>query len=380
MTDKSLDQFVKDALAAGKSRAEIAGALKTAGWDEDQIKNALSAYADIDFPVAVPRPRAYGSAREAFLYVVYFALLGVVASYVGKLAFSLIDHIFQDELARQAWNAGATGQRWAIASLVVGYPIFLYLGARLAEARRKNPERRSSRIRVWLTYITLIFAALTLIGDLVAVVFQFLSGEIGMRFFAKAAVVGVISGAILWNYSRDAERTGKGVDLPGRVLAIVTTIVVAGLVAWAFTIVRSPAAARASLADEQIITDLGVITRLMDCHQTYFGATPESLEALQEDLAKRLAQSPVARGCGSTLPTDPVTGASYGYRRMSDERYSICADFKHGWVGYERSYGDGRRRLSSPLGNRSEERYIDLPERAGEACFYFNAVSDEQNK
>ena len=41
-----------------------------AGWREDELTNALSAYADIAFPVPVPRPKPYLQAREAFLYLV----------------------------------------------------------------------------------------------------------------------------------------------------------------------------------------------------------------------------------------------------------------------------------------------------------------------
>ncbi|MHA7872854.1 MAG: DUF5671 domain-containing protein, partial [Hyphococcus sp.] len=67
MTEKALEEFVRDALAAGKSKPEIAAALKAAGWTDAQVEDALAGYADGDFPVPVPRPRRYGSAREAFL-------------------------------------------------------------------------------------------------------------------------------------------------------------------------------------------------------------------------------------------------------------------------------------------------------------------------
>ena len=41
--------------------------------------------------LAVPKPRPYVSAREAFLYFVLFMLLGIVAWNLGSLLFALID-------------------------------------------------------------------------------------------------------------------------------------------------------------------------------------------------------------------------------------------------------------------------------------------------
>ena len=326
MAEKVLDQFVRDALTAGRSKDSVSDALRAAGWAQDEIDDALSAYADVDFPIPVPLPRRYGSAREAFLYIIYFATLGIIAFNIGKLSFAWIELNFQDQLARQNWQSGASGMRWAIASLVVGYPIFLLLGARLSAARRNNPERRTSRLRAWLTYITLIFAALTLIGDLMAVVYQFLSGELGTRFLSKAAVVGMISGAILWNYSRESERRDARVDWLGRILAIVVTGFTAVLVVWAFTEVRSPQTARASLADDERLRDLGAITRQIDCHRTYFDEMPQDLAVMSARLDERGAQSPVASGCVVALATDPLTKAPYQYSDLGDDRYQIRSE------------------------------------------------------
>ncbi|OFX03328.1 MAG: hypothetical protein A3E78_09525, partial [Alphaproteobacteria bacterium RIFCSPHIGHO2_12_FULL_63_12] len=335
MADANLLDFVKAALERGEARDRIKDVLKRAGWPEDQIDSALAAFADIDFAVPVPRPRSYGSAREAFLYIVYFSLLGMIAGNTGGLAFAFIDHQFADQLTTNAnynYNSfAATGLRWSVSALLVGFPIFLFLGWRLAAKKRKDPERRRSRVHAWLTYITLIFAAGALIGDLVAVVFQFLNGEIGTRFIAKAGVVGIIAASILWNYSRDVERHSSRVDLAGRIFALAATLVVGALVAWAFTIVRSPYSARLQMADEQRLQGLTEATRLIDCHYTYAGALPENLTVMSAYLSERAGRVPVAEGCANALPTDPVSGVSYDYRVIDADTYEICADFAVGW-------------------------------------------------
>lgn len=381
MADPTLSVFVKEALAAGRSRAEIAEALAAAGWSDDQARDALAAYADIAFPVPVPRPRRYGSAREAFLYIVFFSLLGMVAAQVGALAFGFIDYAFADSLARQSASARGAGLRWAISALLVGYPIFLYLGWRLAAKRRRDAERRGSRVRAWLTYVTLIFAAGALIGDLVAVVYQFLSGGLGARFLAKAGVVGLISGAILVNFMRDAESAKAGPDWLGRLIAILSTLTVAALIAWAFSIASGPDTARARLADEQRLSDLGRLSRLIDCHYSYRGETPASLDVMGEALDAQVRDGPVAPGCAEHVPADPETGASYGYSALGAGSYQLCAVFARGWPEADED-NSRRRALARAYETRESRLYIDLPYGAGEACFTlaaqrFEAVDDE---
>lgn len=369
MADNTLLDFVREALAKGESRAHISSALQKAGWPDDQIKDALDAYADIDFQVPVPRPRRFGGAREAFLYIVYFSLLGMVAIQVGGLAFAFIDKLFADPLYADSWRNAASRLRWSVSSLVVGYPIFLYLGWRLGVTRRKNPERRTSRVRAWLTYITLIFAALTLIGDLVAVVYNFLGGEMGTRFMAKAIVVGLISGAILWNYTRDAERTADGVDWPGRVLAIVATLVAAALVLWAFVMIDTPGAARAQALDEQRLANLQTIARRVDCYRTYFGETPENLDSMTAALDARAEKQPVAYGCAIKTPTDPATKAAYDYERLEGDAFRLCAEFEKGWPAVE---DDDRATYVGPARNRRV--FSNKPPGPGRTCYSLEAV------
>ena len=80
-----LDQFIRDALARGLPRQEIRDVLVRAGWREEEIDGALGQWAEIAYPIPVPRRRPYLSAREAFLYLVLFATLYVVAFNVGSL-------------------------------------------------------------------------------------------------------------------------------------------------------------------------------------------------------------------------------------------------------------------------------------------------------
>ncbi|MEZ5937502.1 MAG: DUF5671 domain-containing protein [Hyphomonadaceae bacterium] len=200
---------MKAALDRGEPPERISQALVSAGWTQREVDAALSGYAVSDFGMAVPRPRPYVSAREAFLYLVLYILLGVVAYNLGSLLFALIDMTISDPLDTGAdWRVmRLEGQvRYAISSLVVGAPLFTWLALYLRKQRRNNPAMQRSRVRKWLTYVTLIIAACTLIGDAIALVFSFLSGDLSSRLFLKILVIALIAGGVFLYFIRDAEK------------------------------------------------------------------------------------------------------------------------------------------------------------------------------
>lgn len=208
MTNAVLDTFIRDALNRGAGRDKIKTALVGAGWTQKEVDAALSEWAESDLGVAVPRPKPYVSAREAFLYFVLFLLLGIVAWHLGSLLFALIDTAIADPLDTAPFASGYREPqiRSGIAGLVVGAPLFAWLALHISRQRRSNPAMQRSRVRKWLTYITLIIAACTLIGDAIALVYSFLSGDLSTRLALKLAVIGAIAGAIFLYFMRDAER------------------------------------------------------------------------------------------------------------------------------------------------------------------------------
>jgi len=209
MANQTLDTFIRDALNRGERRDRISTALISAGWTQREVSAALDDYAETDLGLAVPKPRPYVSAREAFLYLVLFILLGVVAWNLGSLLFALIDTAIADELDQNydgyAFIARETQIRQAIAGLVVGGPLFAWLALNIRKQRRTNPAMQRSRVRKWLTYIALIIASCTLIGDAISLVYSFLAGELSTRLLLKLLVVAILAGGVFFYFIRDAE-------------------------------------------------------------------------------------------------------------------------------------------------------------------------------
>lgn len=197
--------FVHDALARGLPRADIEAALRRAGWASEAVRDALDHYADVAFPVSVPRPKPYLSAREAFLYLLLFGTLFVSAINLGTLLFQLIDLAFPAPGPRILAPLYDT-IRWAVSALVVAAPVYLYLSRYTTRELRRDPAKRASKTRRWLTYLTLFVGAAVLIGDLIALVYNLLGGELTDRFVLKVLTVGGIAGAVFGYYLRDLRK------------------------------------------------------------------------------------------------------------------------------------------------------------------------------
>ena len=199
--------FVRDALNRGASRDEIGAVLLGAGWSEAQVASAIEGFADVDFPIAVPRPRPSVSAREAFEYLVLFGTLYFSAFALGQLLFQFINLAFPDPLWSELRVIAITGAiRWSISSLVVSTPVFLFVARSNSRKIEASPVMRASPVRGWLTYLTLAVAASLLIGDGTSLVYNLLGGEMTMRFLLKAATIGAIAGTAFAYYLSDLRR------------------------------------------------------------------------------------------------------------------------------------------------------------------------------
>ncbi len=207
---QDLELFVREALSKGASKEAIEAALASAGWTPEQTRSALNAYADVAFLVPVPKPRPYLSAREAFLYLVLFATLYLSAWHLGSLLFDLINRALPDPADTRyfADNFGRS-MRWSTASVLIAFPVFLYVARYLGKELARSPVKRLSAIRRWLTYLTLFLAAVVLVGDMITLVYNLLGGELTSRFVLKVLVAGLIAGAIFGYYLTDLRHEEK---------------------------------------------------------------------------------------------------------------------------------------------------------------------------
>ncbi len=249
---------------------------------------------------------------------IFLQLLAIVTLYGSAVAFltllfQFINIRFPDPLGFHSLAGAYSSIRFAVSSLVIVFPAYLWVMRLLVRAYKEYPERKEVRIRKWLTYFTLFAAGIIIMGDLVALVNSFLSGELTVRFVLKIFSVFLVAGAVFWHYYWDM----KEKDPPGGARIFqqaVIGMVAAGVVA-AFFVVGSPQTQRERRFDEQRVGDLQNIQwQIVNYWQTK-GVLPPALSALEDDIS------------GFRVPADPQTRNVYEYRMEGNMTFELCAVF-----------------------------------------------------
>ena len=206
--NEQISGFLKAGLEQGLPRERLKEVLHEAGWPQDQVRRALGGFADVAFPIPVPRPAPYLSAREAFVYLVLFGTLYTSAVSLGSLIFAFIHQAFPDPSLDPAVALEAAREeiRWSISFLVATFPVFAFVFWTNDRAVRKDPGRRLSRVRQSLTYLSLFLGAATLIGVVTSIVYNLLGGELTVRFVLKVVTVGTITGLLFGYFLRDVRK------------------------------------------------------------------------------------------------------------------------------------------------------------------------------
>jgi hypothetical protein len=207
--DDRLVQFVREALSAGRARDDISVVLTNAGWSRHEIAQALGAFADSGFTPPVPRPRVHLTARDTFVYLLLFASLAFVASYLVALVHSILDLTLPDPDGA-VWRVrrAIDDIQLSIAILAVATPVFVWMTVFTRRQLSEDAGRRRSPVRKWLTYMALFVTALVSCSVAVYVIYSFLSGEATLRFLLKALTVAAVSAAIFVFYLRDIRDDG----------------------------------------------------------------------------------------------------------------------------------------------------------------------------
>jgi len=193
-----MDDFIRDALSKGVSKTDISIALKQEGWLDDEVKVALASFGDtVIAGIPVPRRKTYTSAKEGFVYMLTFLTLYITAFHFGNLIFDFIDRAFPDKL-EMFYDLASI--RFSVASLIIAYPLYLWLTIATRKSMTQNPSKQRSKVRKWLIYFTLFIAASTIIGDLIALLVALLAGELSLHFILKVSTILLIASLIFGYY------------------------------------------------------------------------------------------------------------------------------------------------------------------------------------
>lgn len=258
--------------------------------------------------------------KEVFLHLLTIVTLYASAASFLVLLFQYVNLFIPDvlEAGMYAGESAEAGVRWSLATLVVVFPLYIFVTWILGKRSQSDHSFREMRIRKWLVYFTLFAAALILAGDVVALIFRFLEGELTQRFILKVLSVFFVAGSVfgyyLWDMREEKSLRGKAFMryASGVVVGFVTIAVVAG-----FVVAGSPYERRLRRFDERRTADLQSLEWQIVEYWRGKSSVPSSLDLLSDDLR------------GVKVPRDPETGSDYGYYVKGDLVFSLCANFRY---------------------------------------------------
>lgn len=253
------------------------------------------------------------SPEDFFLNLGAMAALYISAVALISLWWNYVNNLFPDA-AYSYYDPYSSGVRWAMAALIIVFPIFIWLTRLINDRGRKDPMKKELKVRKWLVYLTLFIAGLTIVIDLVAVLNNFLGGELSARFGLKALAILVVAGLVFYYYLEDVRGRWLSKEKMSVIYGSVVGLVVLASVVGGFFIAGSPGYQRQVRLDSERISDLENLQwQVIEYWRTN--------ETLPEDLAVLEAE-------GYRIPTDPETGETYGYERTGDLTYELCATFE----------------------------------------------------
>jgi hypothetical protein len=251
--------------------------------------------------------------KDFFLWLgAMVALYSSVVAFL-TLTFEYINNAFPDALS-YSYDPYSGSIKFAIATLIVAFPLFLVLMRLIRNDIVRTPEKSEIWVRRWALYLTIFIAGLTIATDLVTLIYYFLDGEVTTRFLLKVLVVLLVAAGGLMHFLADV--WGYWVTYPARAMYVgwAVAVLIVGTVVSGFLIIGSPMDARLYKLDDQKVYDLQNIQSQIIYQYQSTGALPETLAELSNPLS------------GYAVPA-PSDGTVYEYRLGDADSFELCATF-----------------------------------------------------
>ena len=294
-------------------------------------------------------------AKEFFLQIGAMVALYAGAIALLNLLFTVINYAFPQVDQYRGYSYYYSNPiSFPVATLIIVFPLFLFLSWVIQKSYETNPSLRENALRKWLVYITLFIAGIAVVGDLITLIYQFLDGqELTIGFLLKVLSVLVVAGGVFSYYLSDLKN--KLTVRSGNLWRIFAAVLVVGAIVVGFAVIGSPATQRALRYDSQRVSDLENIQWQAVNFWQQKGSLPQSASNLGDSLS------------GWIAPLDPRTKQSYEYERIGNLSFKLCTTFERATPKMPSGYPITRPIMDSKpaglIGNNNWEH------EAGYVCF-----------
>lgn len=252
------------------------------------------------------------SPKDVFMQLLNLAALYTTVLNVLTLLFSYIDVAFRDPLQ---FIDSSSAIRWSLSLLIIVFPVLLLTAYLMEKDFQKEPEKRNLGIRKWFIYLTLFVSATLIIGDLVALVYNFMNGELTINFCLKILAVAVAAGSVFGYYFFDLRRKTQKISQGVKIFIWTISTIILLIIIIGFFVAGSPFKQRLIRFDRQRINDLSSLQWQIKEYWRLKTKLPATLNELRDNIS------------GFIPPTDPQTKESYGYQATDELSFELCANF-----------------------------------------------------
>lgn len=252
------------------------------------------------------------TAKDFFLHLAVIALLYTGTVALLNILFSVINVAFPRVTEFDYY--ASTSISLPVATLIVVFPLFLFLANVVRKGYAEEPSRKEYPVRKWLIYITLFIAGVVLAGDLVILIYYFLDGqELTTGFILKILSVLVVAGSLFGYYLDDLKN--RLTSSRRNMWRIVAAALVLGSIIAGFSVLGTPVSQRMLRFDSQKVSDLQNIQWQIINYWQQKGVLPAKLAELEDPIS------------GFISPKDSQTQESYEYEKTDTLSFSLCANF-----------------------------------------------------
>ncbi len=259
--------------------------------------------------------RPHTTPKDFFIHLGSIIGLYVTAVSLLALLFQLINTLFPDVALYEYAGNYSSGIRFAIASLIIAFPLYIWLMRMISRDMTERPETAELPIRKWLTYFTLFIAGATVAVDLIVLINTFLSGELTVRFLLKVITVLLVAATIFTYYRFELKRDKSVIQPQIKMLGIIASIAILLSIIGSFFVIGSPLTARSARLDDRRTGDLQTIQWQIVNYWQQKKALPKTLDDLTDSIS------------GFSAPRDPATDTVYEYTATGPLTFSLCATF-----------------------------------------------------
>ncbi len=260
------------------------------------------------------------TAKFTFLYLLSLVSLAFFAIFAGVVVFQVINKNIADIVENYSMRYDVNLLRYAIAAMIVSAPVYLTTAWQINKNLFTGVLDKDSAIRKWLTYLIILVTALTMGGWAIGTIFNFLNGELTLKFILKALTVLIIAGAIFYYYLHDIKREKiEGEKNKVNKIYLFAVIILSALIfIGGILFVESPLEARAKRFDNEVVNRLSIIENAVQQYYTEENKLPESLEAVKEAV-DYIAEDDLR---------NPITKKIFEFKILDTKKYELCTDFQ----------------------------------------------------